>query len=339
MRRLNYQLHPIVKKRLRVIFALCTVAILCGVLLLYSRNINLGIISSRLNQLDAEITKISTTITFGTYDNQTVDQFISNLNRQIKVFNLQKESYELILDRPELFSKQKTEQTIIKYQLVNKQLERYRLDRTYMAFAYLDYALFRLDPNFLIAYKNLTKQLVTYSFNQQQLLNNINNDVEPFYVYEGQIIGLQGCTGICTGTHLHFVTVIDGQVKDGCELLPKIDLSIWGVAGECGVEQGARLSWPVIIPWMLTQKFDTISPVLKNQHRALDILDRDLFPIRAAHSGWYYPAQRGCIGAVICNNGAANVATICESLDCNKGIKTEYWHLDWLAGFDQVSTQ
>lgn len=325
----NLNLHPLLKRRLRVISALFVIALACGILLAYNRNINRNIIDSRIRQLNEEITSVSTGIVFGTYDTQKVDEFIRSLNRQIKVFDLQKQVYKLILDRPELFKETEVAETIEKQAKLVRQEKRYRLDRTYMAFSYLDYVLYHHDPNFVTLVETLTKQFATYQFKFQQALNNPTQGVEPFYVYKGQIIGLQGCTGICTGTHLHLVTVMNGQVVDGCELLPKINLSIWGVAGECGVED-SKLIWPLYVPWILTQKFDTFSPVLKTPHRALDIIDRDGFPVRASHDGWYYPATRDCSGSRICNGGFANVATVCESMDCNTGLKTEYWHLSWI---------
>jgi murein DD-endopeptidase MepM/ murein hydrolase activator NlpD len=40
-------------------------------------------------------------------------------------------------------------------------------------------------------------------------------------VWTGEVLGIAGCTGICTGTHLHFELRQDGVATDPTALLPR----------------------------------------------------------------------------------------------------------------------
>ncbi len=126
--------------------------------------------------------------------------------------------------------------------------------------------------------------------------------MEPVYIDQGQLIGLQGCSGVCSGTHLHFVTIFDNQYRDPCNLLPLRRFSKWGVQSECGTALKTDLIWPQIGSWLITQEFGDVSPITRTVHNAIDVIDRVEAPVIAAHSGWYYNYFRSCAGAYVCND-------------------------------------
>lgn len=282
-------------------------------------------LDSQIAGLKSQADSLAADITFGTLDDQDVDSFILNLKHQIATLELRNQYNQIILDNAHLFSIREVEEATVAIEQNNQLLQKYYQEREFMALAWLDYNVFRQDPKSLDLYVDFIKNTNQLNYSVQKALAGL----EPVYVHTGQVIGMQGCTGVCTGTHIHFVTTVDGKVVDPCTLLPLTPLTMWGSTNVCGTAAN-KLEWPFYLPWIISQEYGVTSPVIHTMHDALDIIDREFAPVLAAHDGWLYSEKKDCTGAVICNSGAANIVTICEQKDCRAGLKTEYWHLAWM---------
>lgn len=139
-------------------------------------------------------------------------------------------------------------------------------------------------------------------------------------VKKGDVIGREGCTGYCTGDHLHFVVDGngDGSADNPCNYLPS------GVISGCGTSS-PKVSWPMKNTFYLTSGYGWR---WGSFHGAIDLA----YPwgtssdfIYAAHDGYVTYGKQGCANAPICNGGYANYAIICSDENCS--IKTGYWHL------------
>jgi hypothetical protein len=245
---------------------------------------------------------------------------------------------------------------------LNQVRRRYYLDKAFIRYSAADWLIMHGNPQFKESVALATKLFaqVHYVLNAEKQKVHIfadgvaanadsqnDNEVqapesssanstplEPVFVRAGDVIGIQGCTGLCSGTHLHFVAYVNGALSDACNFLPRREFVRWGTAASCGVDpETASLSWPLPFAWIISQRFDEFSPLVNDTHGALDLIDRWWGPVVAAHDGYLYTQKRSCRFAAICNDGYANVVTICTEKDCNASqLKTEYWHLDWMLG-------
>ena len=156
---------------------------------------------------------------------------------------------------------------------------------------------------------------------EAEVFNQIQNVATGSFVVVGQVIGRQGCTGICTGPHLHFGVKVNGNYVNPCTQLPL------NVLGGCGT-LNPTLSWPMGGSFVMTSPY---GPRWGSFHYAIDIANyvSDAY-IKAAQSGWVKYGFEACSIKTnsLCKNGGANYAVICQNKDnCNSGITTLYWHL------------
>jgi peptidoglycan hydrolase CwlO-like protein len=148
---------------------------------------------------------------------------------------------------------------------------------------------------------------------KQQLFNSFSSIPNGQYVLAGTWVGDQGCTGWCTGPHLHFSVVSNGSYADPCAFLS---------GGVCGY--GAGLQWPLQPVAHYTSSFGNRcfewNGWYCDFHSGIDIIGSySNSPVYAAHDGYLFKGvdQYGALYAVICENAS----------NCNSGFKTGYWHL------------
>lgn len=326
-------MKQLLRRRLIWLLIIGVAVLGAGAILFFQRRAYVRDLETKHSYWNSQIAELQPEIELGTFADQKVDDFIVNLHKQIAVLSYKYAIYKSIASHPELFPAQQVSNAESELQKIVPELKKYKTDRTYMAFAWIDYLMLRIDESLLRELVWGFKKIANFQFRITE--NHLSYSLlkEGPYVLKGQIVGLQGCSGICTGTHVHFVTYEDAKIVDPCKLLPRRPLTVWGISDKCGVaENKKKIDWPVYIPWIITQKYDTISPVLNNTHGALDIIDREHFPVIAAHSGWIKRETKPCPNAPICVDGAAKVVTICQHPTCKKGLTTEYWHLDWMVG-------
>lgn len=152
---------------------------------------------------------------------------------------------------------------------------------------------------------------------RQQIFNSYNPVNSGEWVTAGRPIGNQGCTGLCTGPHLHFMVANNGQWVDPCGYLKP-----GGPVAGCG--WGDRLDWPVSGTVYYTSSFGNRCFKWNGAdycdfHAAIDLAAQPVNAVVfAAHDGYAYKGTDGY---------GANYVIICENTDCNQGIKTGYWHL------------
>jgi hypothetical protein len=158
---------------------------------------------------------------------------------------------------------------------------------------------------------------------EQQIFDSIHSIPSGSYVAKGTIIGRQGCSGLCTGPHLHFGVVQNGSYVNPCTVLPS------GHLPGCGVSN-TKLRFPMGGSYVLTSGYGWR---WGSFHYGLDIANYDSdTPIYAAHSGYIvYLNDHSCSsysGSLPCNGQGANYAVICQNAsNCNVGLKTMYLHL------------
>jgi hypothetical protein len=275
----------------------------------------------QLTKLEKKLSTLqATTPVLKNLNKQNIGEYMANLN--LKINTLQAELD--LLNYKHLLAPAVAERDLIQaqYNLVKTDYDRYRLDKTLIEYARLNYLLVVLKPDVRKALVRINKAVAKSTF-------PITIDGEEQFIRQGQILGGQGCSGVCTGSHLHFVVLKDRQPINPCLVLPKLEASRWGVLSECGTTS-PQITWPVRMPWIITYIFGKKSDVTGTTHLGLDIIDRDGAAILAAHDGWYYSIVRKCTGASLCNQGAAKIAIVCAVQGCKSGLVTEYWHLTWM---------
>ncbi len=152
---------------------------------------------------------------------------------------------------------------------------------------------------------------------RQAIFNSYNPVTTGELVTAGRPIGNQGCTGLCTGPHLHFMVAENGQWQDPCGYLKP-----GGPVGGCGF--GDRLDWPISGTVYYTSGFGNRCFSWNGTnycdfHAAIDLAAVPANAvIFAAHDGYAYKGT---------DSYGANYVIICQNQDCNQGIKTGYWHL------------
>lgn len=152
---------------------------------------------------------------------------------------------------------------------------------------------------------------------RQEVFNSFNPPAQGEYVTTGRPLGNQGCTGLCTGAHLHFSVQVNGGWQDPCNYLKPGPLG-----GNCG--WGNQLEWPISSPWLVyTSSFGNRcfwwgSTYYCDYHTGADFKGVDSATILAAHNGYVYKGT---------DPYGANYAIVCENANCNVGMKTGYWHL------------
>jgi peptidoglycan hydrolase CwlO-like protein len=161
---------------------------------------------------------------------------------------------------------------------------------------------------------------------QQQIFNSIKSIPNGARVLKGTIIGYEGCTGICTGPHLHFAVQYDGGWRNPCSALPYKTL----VNATCGVSSNPLITrWPLNSNPYLTSGYRTSS---RPTHNAIDLATHAGDPIYATHDGWYIRGNDGACsgyyGSYPCNGSGANYVKICsDKNNCSNGLSTMYFHL------------
>jgi predicted nucleic acid-binding Zn-ribbon protein len=151
---------------------------------------------------------------------------------------------------------------------------------------------------------------------RQELFNSYNPTVPGEYVLAGRIIGRQGCTGLCTGAHLHFSVQMNGQWQDPCAYLPG------GFAPGCGGSGAVQA--PLYGTYYYTSSFGSRcfwwdGSNYCDYHTGADFAGSPWnTAIYATHNGYAYKG--------VDPYGALYVI-ICENTNCNSGLKSGYWHL------------
>ncbi len=151
---------------------------------------------------------------------------------------------------------------------------------------------------------------------RQQLLNNFSPTYGGEYVVAGRLIGRQGCTGLCTGAHLHFSIQNNGAWQDPCAYLPS------GFIAGCG--GNGTVQAPIRGEFYYTSAFGNRCFLWGNStycdfHTGADFAGVPWNTgIYAAHDGYAYKGT---------DPYGANYVVICQNQNCNQGIKSGYWHL------------
>jgi len=162
-----------------------------------------------------------------------------------------------------------------------------------------------------------------YALAEQERLQQIIFDMysaipSGVFVTKGTQIGRQGCSGYCTGDHLHFGVKKNGNFINPCSALESN--AICSGTGE--------LKWPMSGTYYLTSGYGWR---WGKMHYGLDLANSLTYaPIYAAHDGYLIRGKEGCNWSswIPCNNGGANYVLICQDKNnCNAGFKSLYWHL------------
>ncbi|MEI6462705.1 MAG: peptidoglycan DD-metalloendopeptidase family protein [bacterium] len=159
---------------------------------------------------------------------------------------------------------------------------------------------------------------------QQTLFSQYKQLISGVKVKKGDYIGTMGCTGYCTGPHLHFFATYNSGISiNPCTLLPA------GAFSGCS-SASPKMNWPMKTPLTLSRGFSSA-------HTAIDVIGLGEKGVYAATDGWLtYGDESSCAiwkfnptAYYYCNkNGPAHYAIVCENKDdCTKGVKTGYWHL------------
>jgi uncharacterized coiled-coil DUF342 family protein len=150
---------------------------------------------------------------------------------------------------------------------------------------------------------------------QQEIFNSYVPTDDGQYVVSGTYIGRQGCTGLCTGAHLHFMVYINNQLQNPCGFLKD------GAVPGCG---GGYLDGPLQGNVSFNSAYGNRCFWWGNSnycdfHTGIDIAASPWnAPIFAAHDGYVHKYWNDGYGALY--------IILCQNRDCS-GLKTGYWHL------------
>ncbi len=152
---------------------------------------------------------------------------------------------------------------------------------------------------------------------RQEIFDNFTPIGAGTFVVAGTRIGNQGCTGLCSGAHLHFMVTINGGYQDPCGYL-----KAGGPVSGCG--WGNSLDWPVRGEVYYTSGFGQRCFIWNGYpycdiHNAVDLAAVPWnAPVYAAHDGYLHKGV---------DPYGANYVILCETSNCGGGIQTGYWHL------------
>lgn len=155
---------------------------------------------------------------------------------------------------------------------------------------------------------------------EQLVFDRVNSIPNGAYVTKGTIIGQQGCTGYCTGPHLHFAVKNNGVYTNPCNVIPS------GHIPGCG-SSTPLTGFPMQGSYVFTSGYGWR---WGSFHYGIDIANYNTnAPIYAAHDGYMLSGFEPCnTSNPLCKNGGANYRIICQNkTNCNNGLKTMYWHL------------
>lgn len=159
---------------------------------------------------------------------------------------------------------------------------------------------------------------------QQIIFDSFNDIPTGSPVKKGTVIGFQGCSGLCTGPHLHFSLKVNGSYVNPCSALPSGHLS------GCGTSSPSLSQWPIGESIALTSGYGWR---WGSFHYGIDVQNYSNLStaIYAAHDGYiYYGNDNACswyTGSLPCNGAGANYAIICQNSNCSVGKKSIYLHL------------
>jgi len=162
---------------------------------------------------------------------------------------------------------------------------------------------------------NQAKLEAQASLVQQEIFNSYVPANDGQYVVAGAYIGKQGCTGLCTGAHLHFMVYINNQLQNPCGYLKD------GIVDGCG---GGYLDAPLQGSIIFTSGFGNRcfwwgDSNYCDFHTGIDLVGSPWnAPIFAAHDGYVHKFWDDGYGA--------QYIILCQNRDCS-GLKTGYWHL------------
>jgi septal ring factor EnvC (AmiA/AmiB activator) len=148
---------------------------------------------------------------------------------------------------------------------------------------------------------------------RNELFNSYTPTSNGEFVTAGRPIGNQGCTGLCTGPHLHFIVWNNGNYQDPCAYL---------AGGVCGY--GSGLQWPMVGNMYFTSGFgsrcfDWNGTPYCDFHNGIDLANTTPGAVVfAAHDGYAYKG--------VDPYGALYVV-VCSEASCTSGVRTGYWHL------------
>lgn len=176
------------------------------------------------------------------------------------------------------------------------------------------------------ANNNAQTRIFEFNDNQAKLqaaANKVQQDIfdsyvpasDGQYVVAGTYIGKQGCTGLCTGAHLHFMVYINNQLQNPCGYLKD------GIVDGCG---GGYLDRPIQGNITFTSGFGNRcfwwgTTNYCDYHTGIDLVGSPWnAPLFATHDGYVHKFWNDGYGALY--------VILCQNRDCS-GLKTGYWHL------------
>jgi peptidoglycan hydrolase CwlO-like protein len=148
---------------------------------------------------------------------------------------------------------------------------------------------------------------------QQQIFNSFSSIPSGQFVVRGTRVGNQGCTGLCTGPHVHLMVTVNGGLQNPCAHLK---------GGVCGY--GSKLDYPLQPVVYFTSGYGNRCYLYNGRqtcdfHNGIDIVGSYAnAPVYAPMDGYVFKGTDGY---------GAKYVIICENRNCNIGYKIGLWHL------------